>query len=183
VYVRLATQVFMPTEFGRRIYESLAKHFASIVEVKFTANMARLLDDIAPGRAQWVQVLSAFCTILDKDLKLAEVNMETQLVEPQVTEDRCEKCGSPMLLRESRFGKFLSCSQFPTCKFKIGLTSAGQKKVLTLTNILCEKCGAPMAERTGRRGKFLACSKFPECRSTKSLPPPAQEGTEGPSSN
>ncbi len=169
VYVRLEKKVFIPTDLGRKVYDRLAKHFASIVDIKFTANMEDLLDNVASGSAQWVKVLSDFWNVFEKDLKLAEVNMETQMIEPEVTKELCELCGSPMLLRESRFGKFLSCPKFPACKFKIGLTASGEKKVLIVTNIPCEKCGAPMVERTGRRGKFLACSKFPQCRSTKSV--------------
>lgn len=168
-YVTLEKKVFKPTDLGRRVFEGVKKHFASIADVKFTASLEELLDDIAEGKAKWVDVLEDFWKAFEQDLKKAETEMTVQRQEPKKTEEICPKCSSAMMLRESRFGKFLSCSQFPKCRFKIGLTATGQKKSVILTSIACEKCGSPMVEREGRRGKFLACSKFPTCRFTKSV--------------
>ncbi len=171
-YVTLEKKVFIPTEIAVKVYERLSEHFSKIMDVGFTAKMESLLDEIAEGKAQSKKVLHDFWKAFEVDLKKAEKEMVAQIVEPQETQEKCEKCGLPMLLRESRFGKYLSCKNFPTCTFKIGLTASGQKKVVKATEIPCEKCGTFLVERTGRRGPFLACPKFPKCRFTKSLPKP-----------
>lgn len=171
-YVVLEKKVFTPTDLAMNVHDRLMEHFASIMDIGFTAKMESMLDEIAQGEIGSKAVLSDFWKAFEVDLKKAEKEMVTQKTEPEETSEKCEKCGAPMLLRVSRFGKYLSCKNFPTCTFKIGLTASGQKKVVKTTQIPCEKCGTLLVERTGRRGPFLACPKFPKCRFTKSLPKP-----------
>ncbi|PIR15846.1 MAG: hypothetical protein COV48_12095 [Elusimicrobia bacterium CG11_big_fil_rev_8_21_14_0_20_64_6] len=95
--------------------------------------------------------------------------MEASRIEPKMSDELCPICTARMLIRESRFGKYLSCSTFPKCKGKIQLTPEGQKVVLELTGENCDLCGKPMVIRTGRKGKFMACSGYPECKNTFSL--------------
>lgn len=173
-YVMLERKVFTPTDLGKNVYERLRQHFSNVVDVGFTASMENLLDDIAGGKIDGKKVLSDFWRVFEPALKLAEKNMENQKIEPQETNEKCEKCGAPLLLRESRFGKYLSCKRFPECTFKVGLTKTGERKVVEQTEIPCEQCGAKLIKRIGRRGPFLACPNFPKCRFTKSIPKPPE---------
>ena len=81
--------------------------------------------------------------------------------------ETCPLCGGPMLERQSRFGKFLTCANYPTCKGKKSLS--GANTTVEQTNEKCEKCGSPMVIRTGKRGRFMACSAYPKCRNTYSI--------------
>jgi DNA topoisomerase-1 len=174
-YVRLEKKVFVASDLGRTVYVNLKKHFASIVDAGFTAKMENFLDLIARKKLESLAVLKDFWGLFEKDLEKAKTEMPVQKIQPQETSEVCEVCGSPMLLRESRFGRYLSCKKFPECKFKIGLTASGEKKVVKKTEVPCERCGAMLLERTGRRGPFLACPNFPKCRFTKTLPKPPPE--------
>jgi len=114
-------------------------------------------------------VVGGFFEPFTKALETASKTMEVSRIEPKMSDEKCPLCSQPMLIRESRFGKYLSCSTFPKCKGKIQLTPEGQKVVLETTGDLCDICGKPMVIRTGRKGRFLACSGYPGCKNTYSL--------------
>ncbi len=98
---------------------------------------------------------------------------EIQIVEAEPVQERCERCGSPMIIKTGRFGKFLACSNYPQCKNTKRMTVNGEGKLEVaqdeVSSEVCEKCGSPMLVKTGRFGKFLACSKYPECKNTKRI--------------
>jgi len=98
---------------------------------------------------------------------------EIQAVEEKPVEETCDKCGAPMIIKTGRFGKFLACSNYPTCKTTRRIGAAGKEKgekaEPQLTGETCEKCGAPLVYRKGRFGPFIACSTFPKCRFTKKV--------------
>lgn len=156
-----------PSEIGVRVTEKLKEHFPDVVNLSYTADVEERLDRIAEGDDVWQQVVKAFYDPFQKELKAAQGAMED--TKPQETEEICPLCGSKMLLRESRFGKYLSCSKFPQCKGKARLNTQGEKVVPEATDEKCEVCGKPMVIRTGRKGRFLACSGYPACRNTYSL--------------
>ena len=95
--------------------------------------------------------------------------MTVSRIEPKKTDEICPLCGSPMLLRESRFGQYISCSRFPECKGKIALNAEGKKLEPEKTDEICDICGKPMVIRSGRKGRFMACSGYPVCKNTFSL--------------
>ncbi len=156
-----------PTELGTTVTEKLKGFFPELMELSYTAEIEDKLDDVASGTAQWVKVVRAFYDPFTADLAKAYTGMEAE--QPQEVADKCPVCGGPMLLRESRFGKYISCSNFPKCKGKIRLDSSGNKIKPEETAEKCELCGKPMVIRQGRRGKFMACSGFPACKNTHSL--------------
>jgi DNA topoisomerase-1 len=98
---------------------------------------------------------------------------EIQVVEAEPVQEKCEKCGAPMVIKTGRFGKFLACSNYPECKNtkKMMVNGEGKLEVAQdeVSSEVCEKCGSPMVVKTGRFGKFLACSKYPECKNTKRI--------------
>lgn len=156
-----------PTEIAFTVNDLLVEHFPQIVDFKFTARMEDDLDEIAEGKKKWVPVIKEFYMPFKENLdqKYKDVS---KAEEP--TEEICEKCGSPMVIKTGRYGKFLACSGFPKCRNikSLGTPDGGPPEPET-TNETCDKCGAPMVIKHGRFGKFLSCSKYPECKNMKPL--------------
>jgi len=169
-YVRLEERKFVPTELGKTVDRQLVENFPEIVDVNFTAEMESLLDKVASGTAKWQTVVKNFWGPFSKKLAIAETAMKTTKPKAQETEHKCDRCGSMMVVRESRFGKFLACSRYPQCTYKVSIDKAGNLVKPEETGEKCQVCGKPMVIRMGRRGKFMACSGFPKCKTTKSLP-------------
>jgi len=170
-YVRrnMKDRKLIPSELGMLVTEKLKEHFPDVVSLTYTADVEAKLDQIAEGNAAWAGVVHEFYDPFVKALDLATTQMTTSRIEPKMSDEKCPLCNEPMLIRESRFGKYLSCSTFPKCKGKIQLTPEGQKVVLEKTGETCDLCGKDMVIRTGRKGRFMACSGYPECKNTFSL--------------
>lgn len=154
------------TELGITVTESLKGFFKEIMDLSYTAGVEEQLDKVAEGNEGWVSLLSSFYDNFKKELDEAEKGMQRPAAKE--TDEKCPICGKMMLLKHSRFGQYLVCSD-STCKGKINLTSEGQKVQPEATNEICDKCGAPMVIRTGRRGRFMACSAYPKCKNTYSI--------------
>ncbi|MCB4791750.1 MAG: type I DNA topoisomerase [Elusimicrobia bacterium] len=172
-YVRMDQRRFFPTQLGSLVDSVLAKHFAEIVDIEFTAGVEEKLDLIAEGSSKWTKVIEEFYTPFSKDLEQADKNMERQKIKPEESKEICPKCGKPMVIRDSRRGRFLACSGFPECRTTFSIDKNNDiivKPAPEATGQVCEKCGKPMLKRFGKRGPFLACSGFPGCRNTKRLP-------------
>lgn len=154
------------TELGITVTESLKGFFKEIMDLSYTAGVEEQLDKVAEGNEGWVSLLNGFYDNFKKELDEADKGMQRPAAKE--TDEKCPICGKMMLLKHSRFGQYLVCSD-STCKGKINLTSEGQKVQPEATNEVCDKCGAPMVIRTGRRGKFMACSAYPKCKNTYSI--------------
>jgi DNA topoisomerase I len=168
-YAREEGKRLYPSELGTLVTDLLIAHFSEIVDLRFTARIEERLDEIAQGDSAWADVIREFYTPFSQDLEKAKNNITTKPYEPKESGELCTKCGSPMLIRESRFGRYLSCKAYPRCKNKVSLDSQGKKIVPEVTDKKCEKCGKNLVKRFGRRGPFLACSGYPECRTTYSM--------------
>lgn len=148
---------FQPTEMGILVNDILVKHFPKIVDIKFTAQMEENLDKIAAGKEDWVKTLHNFYEPFEKNLKQKhqEISKEDMV---EKTEKICPQCGSPLVIRLSRYGKFYGCSKFPKCKYKAPLPRP------TL-GIKCPKCKkGEIVEKTTKKGKiFYGCNKWPDC--------------------
>lgn len=155
------------TELGMTVTESLKEFFKEIMDLSYTAGVEEKLDEVAEGAQKWVDLLNEFYGPFQKELDAADKGMQRPAAKQ--TDEKCPICGKPMLLKTSRFGQYLVCSDAPACKGKINLGKEGEKIMPQATNEICDKCGAPMVIRTGRRGKFLACSAYPKCKNTYSL--------------
>jgi DNA topoisomerase-1 len=174
-YVYLEEKRFRPTDLGFAVTDQLVSHFPGIISVEFTAKMESELDEIEEGKADWVETLRQFYDPFAQSVEEAEEKMGKVSVEARETDEVCEECGKPMLLRVGRHGPFLACSGYPECKHTRPAPGGKEEKRAKKpppepTDEVCEKCGSPMVIRTGRRGRFLACSGFPKCRNTRSLP-------------
>ena len=159
-YVELAEKRFRPTELGTTVNDLLVKHFPNILDIAFTAGMETQLDAVAEGREDWVQMMRRWYDPFAESVKLAGAEMENLKVPPREAGQDCPTCGKPMVIRSSRYGEFVSCSDYPKCKTIVRPESEKVEGD-------CPKCGKPMLERVGRFGKFIACTDYPECKTTK----------------
>ena len=167
-----------PTALGNTVSDLLTQYFSDIMDTNFTARMEEELDEVARGERQWVPMLEDFYGPFQKALEAATEEMPQVKVE-EATDEVCEKCGEPMVIKTGRFGRFLACSNYPTCKNTRpvpadnapeatgGKAPDGQSE--EATDEICDKCSQPMIIKTGRFGKFLACSNYPTCKNTKPL--------------
>jgi DNA topoisomerase-1 len=174
-YVYLENKHFRPTDLGFAVTDQLVTHFPDVINVEFTAGMEAKLDQIEEGNTNWVETVRGFYTPFKHRLDQAEVNMEDVRLKPQETDEVCDVCGKPMVLRVGKRGPFLACSGYPECTNTRPVAGAeGETKAAKPapepTDQVCDKCGSPMVIRTGRRGRFLACSAYPKCRNAKPLP-------------
>ena len=168
-YVREEGRRLYPADLGMYVTDLLKDHFREVVDLNFTAKLEDRLDEVAQGDSEWADVVQAFYDPFTRALLAAKDGIKTQKFEPKESGEMCAKCGAPMLIRESRFGRYMSCKTYPACKNKISLNPDGTKLVPEVTDKNCEKCGKPLVKRVGRRGPFLACSGYPDCKTTYSI--------------
>ncbi len=163
------------TELGALVTEKLKDFFKEIMEISYTASIEDRLDDIADGNVDWVKFMKEFYGPFAEELATAEKDMTRSRPNVVKTNEKCPLCLSPMVQRESRFGKYLSCSRFPKCKGKIPLDKDGNKQEYFApikTDKICTKCNKnAMLLRKSARGYFLACSGFPKCRNIEQPTP------------
>ncbi|HVR42947.1 MAG TPA: type I DNA topoisomerase [Thermoanaerobaculia bacterium] len=157
---------FRPTELGMLVTRLLRKAFAEIIDEKYTARMEEELDEIEEGRLDWKKSLAGFSKKFTRDLELAWKHMEGVKGKGIETDEKCETCGAPMVIKFGRFGEFLACSNYPECKTtkEIAKGAAAEQSEEPL---VCNKCGKPMVLKRSRFGQFWACTGYPECRNTK----------------
>lgn len=167
-YVRIEQKKIYPTDLGKLVNQNLKLHFPEIVDVNFTARVEERLDVVAEGKQEWQTVVLEFYVPFMAALKKAEKDMKKISHEPKITDKKCSLCGAFMLHRFSRYGQFLSCTNYPTCKNKISLNEKGEEESLIVDDT-CHKCGSRLMIKMSRRGKFLACSAYPECKTTYSI--------------
>lgn len=150
---------FYPTEIGFLVNDLLTTHFPEIVEIQFTANMENNLDQIAAGEKKWIPIIKEFYEPFSKNLEIKYQEVEKNHLEEK-SDQVCEKCGKPMMIKFGRFGKFLACSGFPECK----TTKSLQNNVQSL-NMKCPKCieGDVVMRRTRKKRIFYGCSRWPAC--------------------
>jgi len=172
-YVERNKGRYFLTELGRIVTKLLLDHFPRIMDVQFTATLEEELDKVENGDMEWTDLLQNFYGTFSTELEVAEKEMKSLKEEVEETDLKCEKCGSPFVVRRSVRGEFLACSGFPKCKntknFKRREDGSVEIVEPQETDEKCEKCGSPMVVKEGRYGPFLACSGYPECKNTRPL--------------
>ncbi|MBI5866726.1 MAG: type I DNA topoisomerase [candidate division Zixibacteria bacterium] len=169
-YVRLEDRRLAPTDLGETVNTILVEAFPELFNVEFTAEMETELDRIEEGTDTWTSVMKTFYGPFSESLDHATSRTaEIKSSHRQELEEKCPECGSTLLVKWSRTGKFVACSGFPKCRYTSDLGGNGANGGET-TDQVCDKCGSPMMIRTGRFGKFMACSGYPKCRNTKAIP-------------
>ncbi|NOZ22991.1 MAG: type I DNA topoisomerase [Planctomycetes bacterium] len=183
-YVRQEKRKFHATDLGILVTDKLVKHFPDILNVEFTSKMEEELDDVEEKGVEWRTVLAEFYEKFNTRLERAKEEMSSEKEGAELADQKCEKCGKPMVVRWSKRGKFLGCSGYPDCEFTLSLDPEGDVVEPETTDAKCPTCESPMVVRHSRRGKFLGCSKYPECKGTRPIdggdPKPPPEPTDIP---
>ncbi|MFZ5814140.1 MAG: type I DNA topoisomerase [Bacillota bacterium] len=157
-YVEKREKRFVPTELGQLVTDILKEFFPDIIDVEFTAEMEKELDEVEEGDARWKDILARFFAPFEATLKEAEEKVGGFELEDEVSDVPCEKCGRMMVIKHGRFGKFLACPGFPECK--------STKPILEETGVKCPTCRQGMiVERKSKKGgrRFYGCARYPDC--------------------
>ncbi|GAA8723244.1 type I DNA topoisomerase [Helicobacter pylori] len=163
-YIKVEKKQISALESAFKVMEILEKYFEEIVDSKFSASLEEELDNIAQNKADYQQVLKDFYYPFMDKIEAGKKNIISQKVHEK-TGESCPKCGGELVKKNSRYGEFIACNNYPKCKYVKQTENAndGAKQEL------CEKCGGEMVQKFSRNGAFLACNNYPECKNTKSL--------------
>ncbi len=175
-YIKVEKKQISALESTFKVIEILEKHFEEIVDSKFSASLEEELDNIAQNKADYQQVLKDFYYPFMDKIEAGKKNIISQKVHEK-TGQSCPKCGGELVKKNSRYGEFIACNNYPKCKYVKQTENANDGA----NQELCEKCGGEMVQKFSRNGAFLACNNYPECKNTKSLKntPNAKETIEG----
>ncbi len=155
-YVEKEKKLLVPTELGKIVTDIMKNHFKDIVDIDFTAQMEKQLDDVEEGEKKWVQVMEDFYTQFVDVLKEADDRIGHVEIPDEVTDILCDKCGRNMVIKNGRFGKFLACPGFPECR--------NARPILEEAGVKCPKCGGKVLIKKSKRGKrYLGCENNPSC--------------------
>src|SRR4030088_725340 len=178
-YVQKLGGKFTPTEIGLVVTDLLVENFRDIFDVQYTARLEEELDEIEEGKEKWTDALADFYKKFQKDLKYAEKHMENIKRMEKPTDEKCELCGAPLVIKWGKHGSFYACSTYEkddpnTCKFTkenpINLPDLDSADVQETTQEeYCENCGRVMVLKRGRFGQFMACTGYPDCKTTRRL--------------
>lgn len=156
-YVKVEDKKFVPTEIGFEVTDKLQEYFSNLINVKYTANMENDLDKIADGKLIWYNLLDGFYKEFEPMLENAFDKMEKN--KPEQTGEVCPNCNSPLVIRTGKYGKFVACSNYPTCKY----IKKEEKEVVEVGT--CPECGNKIIEKRTKKGKiFYGCSNYPTCK-------------------
>jgi DNA topoisomerase I len=178
-YVQKLGGKFTPTEIGLVVTDLLVENFRDIFDLQYTARLEEELDEIEEGKEKWTDALADFYKKFQKDLKYAEKHMENIKRMEKPTDEKCEVCGAPLVIKWGKHGSFYACSTYDkddpnTCKFTkenpINLPDLDSADVQETTQEeYCENCGRIMVLKRGRFGQFMACTGYPDCKTTRRL--------------
>ncbi|WP_104687679.1 type I DNA topoisomerase [Helicobacter acinonychis] len=163
-YIKVEKKQIRALESAFKVIEILEKHFEEIVDSKFSASLEEELDNIAQNKADYQQVLKDFYYPFMDKIEAGKKNIISQKVHEK-TGESCPKCGGELVKKNSRYGEFIACNNYPKCKYVKQVENAHNEA----KQELCEKCGGEMVQKFSRNGAFLACNNYPECKNTKSL--------------
>ncbi len=166
-YVAKIEGRFKPSRLGRLVTELLLKSFNDILDVEYTKALEESLDKIEDGDADYQGTLASFYKKFEKDLEQAAKAMPNIKVKGLPSDETCDKCKAPMIIKVGRFGMFLACSAYPDCENTRELETTEPSQDEEAEN--CENCGKPMVVKRGRFGQFLACSGYPDCKTTRKI--------------
>jgi DNA topoisomerase-1 len=176
-YISRDKKQFVPTKLGEVTNDIMEKHFATVVDYEFTANLEKKLDDIAESKEEYKAVLSEFYNEFSLLLGEAEATLaekgKVQLPQEEL-DVVCPNCGKKMIVKSGRFGKFAACPAYPECKTTMALDRDGKVRPVPekeeekpVEGMVCEICGSPVVLKKGRFGEFYACQNYPKCRFTR----------------
>lgn len=176
-YVELNNKQFIPTDVGRVVKKFLTTCFTQYVDYEFTAKMEDQLDDISRGEQQWIPMLEAFWTTFKKQVNEVSESVSRQEFTQEETDEKCPECGKALAIKLGRYGRFVTCTGYPECKYKKNLgeneeTASAEPEIVEGRN--CPACDSQLQIKRGRYGKFIGCTAYPKCRFIEPLEKPKE---------
>lgn len=155
-YIVIESKKIIPTDLGKNVNKFLVSNFERIINEKFTMEMEEKLDEIAENKKDWKKVISEFYAYFETFLKKSEEDLENYKIQDEVLDEKCPMCGKNLVVKKTKFGKFIGCSGFPDCNYI--------KKEVKDTNVKCPKCGGRIIEKISKKRKvFYGCENYPDC--------------------
>jgi len=156
-YVTLDAKRFIPTELGGIVHQAVNQYFPDIIDIEFTRQMEQRLDHVEEGEIEWRTVIDEFYRDFEKHVEVADAEMEKIEIKDEPAGEDCEKCGSPMVYKMGRYGKFMACSNFPDCR--------NTKAIIKPIGVTCPKCkeGEVVERKSKTKRIFFGCDQYPEC--------------------
>ncbi|MEE9337532.1 MAG: type I DNA topoisomerase [Methylococcaceae bacterium] len=181
-YVTLETKRFYPTDVGRIVIKFLTDHFTKYVDYDFTANLEDELDAVARGEKEWVPLMRDFWDPFTKLIVEKEETVQRKDVTQEALDEKCPECEKPLSIRLGRNGRFIGCTDYPTCSYTRNLNDDGTEAVAPeiVEGRKCPKCESDLVIKKGRYGKFIGCSNYPKCKHIEPLEKPLDTGVECP---
>jgi DNA topoisomerase I len=159
---------FHPTHLGTLVVNLLKQSFGDIIDEGYTAELEEKLDNVEDGQREWTDLMREFSVKFNHDLERAATEMTQVKGTGLETDEKCENCGSPMVIKFGRFGEFLACTNYPECKTTKEMAKGDAAEATSDDEqIICDKCGKPMQLKRSRFGQFFACTGYPDCKNTK----------------
>ena len=184
-YVTLETKRFYPTDVGRIVTKFLTEHFTKYVDYDFTANLEDDLDAVARGEKDWIPLMHDFWEPFTKLIHEKEESVQRKDVTQEAIDEKCPECDKQLSIRLGRNGRFIGCTDYPTCSYTRNLNDDGTEtsEPEVVEGRVCPKCESPLVIKTGRYGKFIGCSNYPKCKHIEPLEKPLDTGVECPQCN
>jgi DNA topoisomerase-1 len=180
-YARLETKRFHPTDVGRIVNKFLTEHFNNYVDYDFTANLEDQLDAVSRGEKEWIPLMADFWKPFKSLIDEKDKSVERKDVTQEALDEECPECGKPLSIRLGRNGRFIGCTDFPTCKYTRNLEDDGeQEEPDVVEGRQCPKCKSDLVIKRGRYGKFIGCSGYPDCKHIEPLEKPEDTGVQCP---
>jgi DNA topoisomerase-1 len=170
-YVIKEQKQLKPTEIAMKVSDLLTAHFPEVVDYQFTAQMEEKLDDIAEGKTGWKPMIAEFYKKFKENLDRKQKEISKKEITEEPSDETCEKCGSAMVIKMGRFGRFLACTKFPECKNTKKLRKEGEEPTKETAPLeeKCPECSANLEVKHGRFGEFIGCSAYPTCKFIKNI--------------
>lgn len=183
-YVTLDTKRFYPTDVGRIVNKFLTEHFTKYVDYDFTANLEDELDAVSRGEKDWIPLMGDFWKPFNTLIQDKEESVQRKDVTQEAIDEKCPECASPLSIRLGRNGRFIGCTNYPTCSYTRNLNNdAVAEEPEVVEGRTCPKCELPLVIKVGPYGKFIGCSGYPTCRHIEPLEKPSDTGVECPQCN
>ena len=155
-YILIENKKIIPTDLGKNVNKFLVSNFETIINEKFTMEMEEKLDEIAENKKDWKKVISDFYAVFETFLKKSDGDSEDYKIKDEVLDEKCPQCGKNLVIKKTKFGRFIGCSGFPDCNYI--------KKEVKDTGVKCPKCGGRIIEKISKKRKvFYGCENYPEC--------------------
>ncbi len=184
-YVTLESKRFSPTDVGRIVNKFLTEHFTKYVDYDFTANLEDDLDAVARGEKDWIPLMQSFWKPFTKLIGEKEESVQRKDVTQEAIDEKCPECGKQLSIRLGRNGRFIGCTDYPTCSYTRNLNDDGTEssEPEVVEGRTCPKCDSALVIKSGRYGKFIGCSGYPNCKHIEPLEKPLDTGVECPQCN